>query len=39
MFPTDAIMKLTPVYTDHILNQGYHISFNGLLRQISFVSD
>ena len=27
-FLTDAIMMLTTVYTDQVLNQGYHISFN-----------
>ena len=26
-------MILTTVYTDHVFNQGYHISFDGLLRQ------
>ena len=26
-------MQLTTVYTDHVFNQGYHISFNGILRQ------
>ena len=30
-------MRLATVYTDHIFNQGYHVSFNGLLRQQSAV--
>ena len=29
----DAMIKLTTVYTDHVFNQGYHVPFNGLLRQ------
>ena len=30
-------MRLTIVYTDHVFNQGYHVSFNGLLRQVSII--
>ena len=30
---TDVIMRLTTVDTDHVFNQGYHVSFDGLLRQ------
>ena len=26
-------MRLTKVYTDHVLNQGYHILFNDVLSQ------
>ena len=33
---TDAIMGLTSVYMDHVFNQGYHVSFNGLLGQTVF---
>ena len=29
-----TIWKDTTVYTDHVLNQGHHISFDDLLRQV-----